>query len=527
LKRALILWFALLASVACAQSGGELRLCIRQEPKTYNPLEVAEDASETIRYLTGGVLIRVNRLTQQPQAEIARSWKLSPDGKRITFTLRPGLKFSDGTPFSADDVVYTMQQLLDPNLHSPTGDAFRSGEGKLVAKALDANTVQVDFPAPVAGLVKQFDQVAVMSAKSPKKEFAVLGPFYVEDRKAGAYVQLRRNPNYWKRPEPSIDSVRLDIQANRETEVLRFRRGEIHLINSLSAELFEKMSAEPNAGVRDIGISTDTEQMWFNQAPSAPIPAYKKAWFASGNFRRAVSAAINRADLARVVYRGHASPAIGAVSPANRFWFNAKLKPYPFDKNAALKSLASDGFKLEGDTLKDRSGNIVEFSIITGAGNRERERMAAMIQQDLKLIGMKVNVLTLEFGSVIERITSSFNYEAAMLGLLNVDLDPNAQMNVWLSSAENHQWNPSQKTPATAWEAEIDRLMKQQASSMDDKKRKLAWDRVQEIVMREMPFLYLVNKNAFVAVSPKVKNVKPSVFRPQTYWNVEELALER
>src|SRR6185436_17933276 len=136
-------------------------------------------------------------------------------------------------------------------------------------------------------------------------------------------------------------------------------------------------------------------------------------------------------------------------------------------------------------------------------GNREREKMAAMIQQDLKLIGMKVNVLTLEFGSVIERITASFNYEAAMLGLLNVDLDPNAQMNVWPSSAENHQWNPSQKTPATAWEAEIDRLMKQQASSMSDAKRKLAWDRVQEIAMREMPILYLVNKNAFVAVSPK------------------------
>ena len=267
--------------------------------------------------------------------------------------------------------------------------------------------------------------------------------------------------------------------------------------------------------------------MWFNQSPSAPIPAYKKAWFASGNFRRAVSAAINRADLARVVYRGHASPAIGAVSPANKFWFNAKLKPYPFDKNAALQSLAADGFKLDAGTRKERSGNIVEFSITTGAGNRGRDRMAAMIQQDLKQIGMKVNVLTLEFGSVIERITSSFNYEAAMLGLLNVDLDPNAQMNVWLSSAENHQWNPSQKTPATAWEAEIDKLMKQQASSMDDKKRKLAWDRVQEIAMREMPFIYLVNKNAFVAISPKVKNAKPSVFRPQTYWNVEELALER
>ena len=478
MKRVLIL-FALLASIAFAQSGGELRLCIRQEPKTYNPLQVTEDASETIRYLTGGVLIRVNRLTQQPQAEIAKSWKLSPDGTRITFALRPGLKFSDGTPFSANDVVYTMQQLLDPNLHSPTGDAFRSGEGKLIAKALDANTVQIDFPAPVAGLVKQFDQVAIMSVKSPKKEFAVLGPFFVEDRKPGAYVQLRKNPNYWKHPQPNIDSIRLDIQANRETEALRFRRGEIHLINALPADLFDKMSSDPNSGVRDIGVSTDTEQMWFNQVPSAPIPAYKKAWFTSGNFRRAVSAAINRADLARVVFRGHASPAIGAVSPANKFWFNAKLKPYPFDKNAALQSLAADGFKFDGATLKDKSGNLVEFSIVTNSGNRERERMAAMIQEDLKKVGMRVNIVTLDFPSLIDRITASFNYEAAMLGLLNVDLDPNAQMNVWVSSAENHQWNPSQKTPATAWEAEIDKLMKQQASSMNVTKRKLAWDRVQ------------------------------------------------
>ena len=151
--------------------------------------------------------------------------------------------------------------------------------------------------------------------------------------------------------------------------------------------------------------------------------------------------------------------------------------------------------------------------------------MAAMIQQDLKQLGMKVNIVTLDFPSLIERITSSFNYEAAMLGLLNVDPDPNGQMNVWLSSADTHQWNPSQKTPATVWEAEIDKLMRAQASSVDEKKRKQAWDRVQEIAMREVPFLYLVNKDTFVAISPRVKNVKPSVFRPQTYWNIEELAL--
>lgn len=519
----LIALVVLLVSL-CAAQQGELRICIRQEPRTFNPLQVAEDASETIRYLTGGVLVRVNRLTQQPQPEIAKSWKVSPDGKRITFQLRSGLRFSDGTPFSADDVVYTIQQLMDPALHSPTGDAFRSGSGTVTAKAVSDNAVQIDFPAPVANVIKLFDTVAIMSAQSPKKEMAVLGPFFVSDRKAGAYVQLQRNPNYWKRPLPNLASVRLDIQSNRETEALRFRRGEIHLINSLPADLFEKMSAEAGGGnVRDLGVSTDTEQLWFNQAPAAPIPAHKRVWFASSNFRRAVSAAINRADLARVVFRGHASPAIGAVSPANKFWFNAKLKPYPFDTKAALEWLSAEGFRMEGDNLKDKSGNAVEFSIVTNSGNREREKMASMIQQDLKKIGMKVNIVTLDFPSLIERMTTSFNYEAAMLGLLNVDLDPNGQMNVWLSSADNHQWNPRQKTPATSWEAEIDRLMRLQASSADDKKRKAAWDRAQEIIMHEMPFLYLVNKNAFVAISPKVKNVKPAIFRPQTYWNVEEL----
>src|SRR5271170_1877556 len=109
-----------------AQSGGELRFCLRSEPKTLNPLLAADDASETIRYLTGGVLVRVNRLTQDLEPELATSWKVTNSGKTITFQLRDGLSFSDGTPFSADDVAYTMQQLMDPALHSPTGDAFRS-----------------------------------------------------------------------------------------------------------------------------------------------------------------------------------------------------------------------------------------------------------------------------------------------------------------------------------------------------------------------------------------------------------------
>jgi peptide/nickel transport system substrate-binding protein len=151
--------------------------------------------------------------------------------------------------------------------------------------------------------------------------------------------------------------------------------------------------------------------------------------------------------------------------------------------------------------------------------------MAALIQQDLAGSGIMLNVVTLDFPSLIERITRTFDYEACLLGLVNNDLDPNSQMNVWLSSAETHQWNPSEKTPATAWEAEIDTLMRMQASTLDINKRKKAIDRVQEIVWQQEPFIYLVNKNAMSAVSTALHNAHPVALRPQVYWNIDQLTL--
>lgn len=518
------------AALAFAQSSGELRFCLRSEPKTFNPLLVEEDSSDTVRYLTGGVLLRLNRQTQRLEPELATQWKTSKDGKTISFTLRQGVTFSDGTPFSAADVAYTFQQLMDPNVHAPMADQFRVGDGKVETKVSAPNKIAVSFSAPIAGLDKLFDELVIMSSKSPKKEMAVLGPYYVADYKAGSYVLLHRNPNYWKhdssgRQLPYIEAVRLDIQQNRDLELVRLMHGEIHLVNSIDAEYFEKLSAEKPAMAHDSGPSLDTEQMWFNQVAAAPLPDYKKAWFRSTTFRRAVSEAINRQDLARIAFRGHAQPAVGMVSPANQFWFNSNLRPHPYDQASALKRLAEEGFHLQGGVLRDNGGNAVEFSIMTNSGNKYRERMATMIQQDLSGIGIKVNVVTFDFPSLIERITRTFNYEACLLGLVNTDLDPASVMNVWLSSGENHQWNPSEKTPATAWEAEIDQLMKAQASTLDEKKRKEYFDRVQQIAWEQEPFIYLVTKNMLSAVSPVVKNAAPVVLRPQVFWNIEWLQL--
>jgi peptide/nickel transport system substrate-binding protein len=523
----LLLALAACASLHAQQWGGELRFCLHSEPRNLHPALVDDDASETVRYLTGGVLVRVNRLNQKLEPELATSWKVENGGRAIVFRLREGLFFSDGSPFSAEDVSYTMQVLMDPNLHSPTGDAFRSGEGAVKTVERGKYEVQIVFPGPVAGLARLFDQVAILSKRSPLKERAVLGPFRIAEHKPGQYLLLARNPNYWKmdggRRLPYLDGVRLEILQNREMEALRFRQGQVHLIPGLDPDLYEQLAAQDRTRVRDVGPSLEGELMWFNMSPAAPGLGYRRAWFTSSNFRRAMSHALRRDDLCRVVYHGHASPGIGPFSPANLFWFNQSLKPHPYDADTARKLLAADGFRHDGRVLRDREGHAVEFSLITNSGNRARERIAAMVQQDLGELGIRVNVVPLDFPSLIERISKSFQYEACLLGLINVDLDPNGQMNVWLSSAANHQWNPSQKTPATPWEQEIDRLMRQQAAAVDEKRRKEAFDRVQQVVWDEAPFLYLVNKNALLAVSPLLRNVEPSVLRPQVLWNVERL----
>jgi len=515
---------------AYAQSGGELRFCVRADPKTLDPLLAEEEVSETIRYLTGGVLIRLNRQTQRLEPELAASWKVANNARQIDFELRRNVHFSDGAPFGPADVVATIRRMMSPGLQSGIADSFRSAGGEVTARANGANGVSVFFSTPVAGLELLFDQVAISPARPAPPESAVLGPFQFAEHKSGQYVLLKRNLNYWKtgaggKRLPNLDSIRLDIQANREIELLRYRRGELHLVDKMEPEAFERLSKEAPASVRNAGPSLDAEFLWFNQSPDAEFPAYKKRWFQSGLFRRAVSAAINRDDVIRLAYRGYAHGAAGPVSAANKLWFNARLSPPRFDPQVALKLLQQDGFRLEGNSLRDREGNAVEWSLITNAGSKPRAQIGTIVQEDLRKIGIRVNFLPMEFQSLIERITRTQQYEACLLGLTNLDIDPNSQMNVWMSSGTHHAWNPGESKPATAWEAQIDQLMELQHTSVDQAARKRAFDRIQEIVSEEQPIIYLVHPDVLVAVSPSVRDALPSPLPPHLYWNIENVSL--
>ena len=434
------------ALVFGADAPRELRFCLGGDPKTFDSLHVSDQNSEVIRYLTGGVLVRVDRAKDQPRPELAESWKIADGGRAITFHLRAGLQFSDGTPLTAADVARTFNTALDPKESSPAGDAFRS-TGKVDVTVISPRDLTIRYAEPKPDIDRLFDQLSIAPPK-PGKLPASAGPFFVVEYKPGEFVRLARNPHYWKRDSagkqlPYLDSIRIQVQPNRDIELTRFLRGETHLILArMNPENFDRAAKEKPAAARNLGASLDSEFLWFNQAPSATVPEWKRKWFTSAAFRHAISASIQRDDLVRIVFRGHAHPGIGPYSPSNRFWFNASLKPLPFDPKGALASLAKEGFALRDGVLRDRDGHAVEFSIITNSGNRAREAMAAVIQDDLRKIGVRVNIATLDFRSLIERITKTFDYEACLLGFANVDVDPMEQMNLWLSSGEQHAWWP-------------------------------------------------------------------------------------
>ncbi len=508
----------------------ELRIAIAGDPKTFDPLQVADSHSATVRYLTAGVLVRVNRVTDTLDPELAESWKLADDGRSVTFHLRPGLKFSDNSPLDANDVARTLNRIVDPRVASPDGDKFRAGTANPSVTVTSKLDIAIAWPDPKPGVDRLFDTLPITPASSAKLP-ASAGAFFLAEYRPGEFVRLARNPNYWKRDSsgrqlPYFNSIRIDIQQNHDIELERFLKGENHIIEHLEPAAFDRVEKAMPGAARSLGPSLSSDFMWFNQAPSRTVPEWKRNWFRSAAFRHAVSLAINRADIARIVYLGRAHPAAGPVSPANKYWFNASLKPLPYDPQTAAKDLAvGDGFVVRDGTLRDRAGHAVEFSLITNAGNAVREKTAPLIQADLAKLGIKVNFVTLDFGSLVDRITRTNDYEAVLLGL-NLEIDPMEVMNVWQSSAPEHAWWPNEKTPATPWEARIDELERIQATSGSRDVRKQAFDEVQRIAVEQEPIIYLENPDYLCAIAPNLKGAQPSVAPPQVWWNVEWLRLE-
>ena len=252
----------------------------------------------------------------------------------------------------------------------------------------------------------------------------------------------------------------------------------------------------------------------------------KQAWFREVKFRQAVSFAIDRDGMNRIVYRGRGSAILTHVPPGNRLWVDEKI-PRPvrsLDRSRELLKEAGFSWRSDG-ALVDNHGSEVEFSIVASASSSQRTQMATMIQQDLKELGIRAQVVSLEFRAMLDRVLQTHNYEAAIMGLGGGDVDPNSQLNVWFSSGDDHFWDLGESKPATAWEEEIDRLMKQQMSTLRAKDRKRLYDRLQELEVEDVPLIFLVSPNVLVGAKVQLRNFQPAILDSHTLWNAEQLFL--
>jgi len=534
--------------------GGRLVVALRAEPRTLNPAVANDAASREVIGRMGGDLIHINRQTQLTEPALASSWSRSKDGREYTLTLRKGVRFSDGHPFDADDVVFTFRVMQDEKIGSSNRELLIVGGKPIVVKKVGQYSVRVSLAEPYAAAERIFDSISILprhllesayasgaladswTLATAASSIAGLGPYRLKEHVAGQRLVLERNPFYWKADStkkrlPYIDELVFLFTGNEDAQVIRFQNGESDVLGRSGADNFNVLVKDRNARrfqLADLGPSLEYNFLFFNlndlSRKNLPQVAARQRWFTDLNFRRAVSRAIDREGIAKLVYRGRGVPLWGNVSPGNRLWVNASL-PHPARSVAEARAiLKKAGYSWRGDgSLVDRQGQRVEFTIATSATSTQRTQMATLIQADLKELGMDVRVVPIEFRALIERVFESFDYDASVFGLGGGDADPNGEMNVWMSSGSNHLWRLGQTSPATPWEAEIDRLMQQQLVTLDVGERKRLYDRVQAIIGENQPFIFLATPNVLVGARSDLANFQPSVLDHYTLWNVEQL----
>jgi peptide/nickel transport system substrate-binding protein len=534
--------------------GGRLVAALRSEPKTLNPVTALDERSKDAIALLSADLIHINAYTQQTEPALAKSWTVSPDGRTYTLELRRGISFSDGHPFDADDVIFSFKVYLDEKVHSPQRDLLQTDGKPIQVRKLGQYRVAFDLSQPYAAAERLFDNVTILPrhlledayakgelarawglATSPSA-IAGLGPFRIKQYIAGQQLALERNPYYWKVDArktrlPYLDEMVLITVPSQDAEAIRFQSGDLDIIDNMNAGNYatlEKQQAAKHYLVQDLGPGMEYDFLFFNLNDLAanPLPevARKQEWFRRDEFRQAVSAAIDREALVRLAYDGRAALLASQVTPANKLWLDRALPQPVHSVKKAQALLRSAGFSLQpGGRLVDSHGNLVEFSIVVNPGKQQQVKMATIIQEDLNQLGMQVHVVPLEFQSLMARLLDSFDYEASVMGLLSGDADPTPEIGMWTSTGGFHVWAHTEMKPITPWQAELDRLMQEQTTTLDYKKRKKLYDRVQEIIAQHQPVICLVSPNVLVGAKDSLQGLKPAVLSRHLLWNVEQL----
>ncbi|MFN8058320.1 MAG: ABC transporter substrate-binding protein [Vicinamibacterales bacterium] len=542
--------------------GGQIVAALRAEPRTLNPLTALDNPSREVLRRVHADLVTIDRQSHQTELALASSYVRSPDGTRLRVRVRRGLRFSDGQPFGVDDVLFSFRVFLDPEVDAQQRDLLEFDGKPLVVRKVDADTVEFVFPTPYAPAERVFDSVPMLprhllesaykaktlakvwTLDTPPGAIAGMGPFRLRQYVPGQRITLERNPYYWKRDRagttlPYVDTLTFLLIPDDTAYGLRFEAGDLDIVERVGADAFERLTAKASGAagaaawsMRDLGAGLDFTSLVFNlndltEQASPDVRAHQE-WFRDRRFRQAIAHAVDRQSVARLVYRGRATPMWGFVTPGNRQWLNAALPAPARSVAEARRVLSSAGFSWTGEgALVDARARPVAFTLLTSAGNAARLQMATLIESDLKALGIRAAVVQLEFRAMLERVMRTHDYDTALMSLGSGDVDPGADLNVWRSTGSTHLWRIGAAAPLAPWESEVDQLLERQMSAVDRETRKALVSRVQDIVATETPLVCLVSPNVLVGAKPGLANFRPGILSPHTLWNADELYWRR
>jgi peptide/nickel transport system substrate-binding protein len=546
--------------------GGALVYSALGEMETFNPVEPKGATGQVLRQLAFNGLLEYNNGTWKYEMGLAERYEVSGDHLVWTFYLRDGLKWSDGEPLTIDDVEFSFLAVFDERFPNSIRDGFRDVDGNLPdmevlrdQRAIRFTRAHVDsqFLTHVGGVLMiprhkwqaSFDDGTLlqqMTNDMDPKDLVGTGPFVLKEYVPAQKIEYTRNPYYWQadaRGErlPYVDRVVILLLKDQNLEWQKFESGELHLINTISADHYKEAVALEDKGngparLCRLGTSLNTNWLAWNLHPGSDLDTGKPFvdpeklhWFSNLTFRQAMNHAIDRGGIVKSAFQGRGVPIWTSFTPGNKLWHNPDVPQYPHDTERANALLDELGWTdRDGDGVReDDTGAPIRFSMMTNVENNVRQQVGTLIQAALKDVGVQVDFKPISFNDLVTSLRDSHAWDTMILGWgSGVPPDPSNGKNITTSSGRLHVWYPQQPEPATPWEARIDELMAKMDSELEYEVRKTYNDEIQALVAENIPIFYLVASNSYAGASRNIGNLWPSLLRPEVTWNLDELYLK-
>ena len=539
--------------VPLGKFGGILNLSVfGSGPKTFNLWTSTDNTSSTLARLMFDGLFEDDPDTGEIVPHLAKSYEIKDEGKTIVVKLRKGIKWSDGIPITSDDVVFTWNEIVFSGLEASGFQSLCLIDGKYpTVRKIDDTTVEFMTHIVFAPFLRQIGYPIApkhifepVFKKTPKKDlkkvflgfwgtntkpddFVTSGPYKLARYVQGERIEFVRNPNYFvtnikNEKLPYLDSIIYSIVQDSTLELFKFLAGEIDIVSVRGEDvgLTKKLEKKKKFHTVNLGPSSGTEFLIFNLHKDV-IHRVSTKWFNNLYFRQAISHAIDRTGIVDNVLGGVGKPLFTSESLPSIYLNRKFADGYHQDFKLSKELLIKGGFKWNANNeLIDSKNQKVEFTILTNAENTTRQSIGVIIQDDLKKLGIKVNLRPIDFNTLIGR-SDSGDWEAIIIGFTGGFFEPNEGAKVWKLNGRLHMFDQASHKPRD-WEIQIDRIFNDATKLIDFTSRKKLYDKYQEIAYEQLPFIYLVSPLRIFAIQNNIGNIRPTIYGGVIY-NLESI----